>query len=178
MNTIRRPLKDFPKSIDAAFLAAFKDQTVEDFCPQSKTAGRFSVGDSDNHCAHFVGHALGLRFGELCLSEKFFGDDGRSMRVDEIFTWCADRGPWADRPKTLDPCLIFATLKNNVITPKQGPVEFGQSRFKHVGIWLKGAAWNYHNGRSGPEGVVGDGEHFFLNLYGSKTVCFYGSFPT
>ena len=177
MNSINRPRQDPPKSVDAAFLAAFRDQTVEDFCAKSKEAGRFSVGDSDNHCAHFVSHALGFRFGALCLSEKYFGAEGRSMRVDEIFTWCPDRGPGASRPKTLDPCLIFATLKNNVMTPKKGLVEMGQSRFKHVGIWLKGAAWNYHNGRTGPEGVVEDGEHFFLNLYGPNTVCFYGSFP-
>lgn len=166
MNSTKRTVKDAPKSVDSVFLDTFLKQTVEDFCPTGKTVGRFKVGDSDNHCAHFVSHVLGFRFGELCVSEKWYGDAGRTMRVDELFMWCSDRGFWASKPIELDPCLIFATVKSNVVAPKIGPPTFGSAARKHVGIWTKGLAYNYHNGKGSVEGVAKDGVSFFENVYG------------
>jgi hypothetical protein len=178
MNTTRRSVLGFPKTIDKAFLDLLDGKTVEEFCPKSKVRG-FKVGDTENHCAHFVSHALGFRFGELCLSDRWFGDEGRTMRVDEIFHWCPDRGPWSSRPKDLDTCLIFATISTNVVDVPGAQLEFGNKRQKHVGIWHKGRAYNYHNSTVGKvrEGVRTDGEHFFQHVYGPKTKCFYGTFP-
>ena len=178
MNSIKRAVKDAPKTVDSAFLDGFIGQTVEGFCSTGAKVGRFKTGDSDNHCAHFVSHVLGFRFGELCLAEKWHGDLGRTMRVNELFMWCPDRGAWSSKPADLDPCLVFATVAANVTTPKKGPPTFGDMSRKHVGIWTKGFGYNYHNGSHGTEGVDKDGVSFFENLYGKGTLVFYGSFPT
>jgi hypothetical protein len=48
-----------------------------------------------NHCAHFVGHALGVAYGRVCgdlgprRSARGFG---ASVRVNEVFNRCTERG--------------------------------------------------------------------------------------
>lgn len=175
-----RPVEGFPKNVTRALLAQYLGQSVDDFCNAKDQQGGalFYKGDSQNHCAHFVSHVLGFRFGELCMSEKYHGTQGRTMRVNDLFNSCENRGPWDERSPSLDPCLIFSTIGSNVTTPKAGKPVMSDNKLKHVGVWIGGEAFNYHNGKKGTEAVATDGLSFFKTLYGSGTVCYYAAFPS
>lgn len=173
MPVIALPNNNFPKEITKDFLDGFLKKTVEDFCPNFG-----KVGDADNHCAHWVSHALGFRIGKLCNTmtwehRKDF-ESGRSLVVNDLFNSCPERGLWSDKPKELDCCLIFATLQS-AVSSSDGQLQMENIRRKHVGIYFKGSAYNYHNNTN--EGVAVNGEAHFANLYGKGTVALYGTFP-
>jgi hypothetical protein len=182
--SIPQALPASPIVVTREYLQSFVGKTVEDFCSNGvdgdkKGAGRFGrVGDSANHCAHFVGHALDFRIGKLCTWMSNAGrlnpGSGRSLVVSDIFNVCPIRGPWDEKPKTLTCCLIFAVGAKGVA--KQGD-QWIMSNIprKHVGIFLSGECYNYHNTVN--EGVAADGPEFFKRVYGAGTQAFYGTFP-
>ena len=108
------------------------------------------------------------------------GDAGGGFRrkvqvwTTDLFNSCPQRGLWSDKPKDLDCCLIFATL-SSAVTSTDGQLQMANIPRKHVGIYLKGSAYNYHNTTN--EGVAVNGDAFFKNLYGKGTVALYGTFP-
>lgn len=163
---------DFPKTLDRDFLAKFVGQSVEDYC----TCGFGTKGDTHNHCAHFVSHALGFRYGKLCSSMTWEYrnriSEGRTMVVNDLFNNCPTRGHWADKPAGLTSCLIFAVHSSGVSTRTW---HMDNIRRKHVGIHLNGDCYNYHNTTN--EGVRVDGDAMFKNLYGKGTLALYGTFP-
>jgi hypothetical protein len=169
--TMNRSTIDFPKEITKALLDAQVGKKVEDFCGMFGT-----TGDVHNHCAHFVSHVLGFRLGGLCNSMKWETrkdfESGRTIRVDDLFNNCPERGYWREKPLDLNCCLIFCTVKGNI---KGGsPLVIGDQRHKHVGIFLKGIAYNYGNTK---DKVRADPPSRFDNLYGKGTVTLYGTFP-
>lgn len=171
MNNLSR--KNFPTDITKALLDAYIGNRVEDFCTMfGKT------GDEDNHCAHFVSHVLGFRLGELCNRMKFETrkdiENGRTIRVNDLFNNCPERGYWHEKPQDLQCCLIFSTIKGNVVLGSE-PLNIGTNKRKHVGIFLKGVAYNYGNTK---DRVRADGESLFKILYGTNTVALYGTFPS
>jgi hypothetical protein len=83
------------------------------------------------------------------------------------------RGTWDSKPDALHHCLIFAVHRVGVYSTD--PVTISDQRRKHVGIYLNGDCYNYHNTRN--EGVHSDGVSFFSNLYGTGTRVFYAEFP-
>jgi hypothetical protein len=163
---------DFPKDITRDFLMSRVGQSVEDFC----TCGFGKKGDEHNHCAHYVSHVLGYRYGKLC-SQMVWEyrnktGEGRTLAVHDLFNNCPQRGLWKDRPSQIDPCLIFAVHESGISTRTW---HMDNIRRKHVGIYLRGECFNYHNTKN--EGVAFDGDAFFKSLYGKGTVALYGSFP-
>lgn len=163
---------DFPKEISKAFLDGFVGKKIEDIC---SIFG--ATGDEHNHCAHFVSHVLGFRIGQLCNTMKYETKDdlysGRTIRVNDLFNNCPERGYWSGKPEGLDCCLIFAVLQSQV-TDTDGVLTIGTHPKKHVGIYLKGSAYNYGNTK---DKVRMDGVAHFENLYGTGTVALYGKFP-
>ena len=48
-----------------------------------------------NHCAHFVAHALEIQLGMLCGDMEYkTKHTGASIRCDELYNRLAQRGPW------------------------------------------------------------------------------------
>lgn len=164
--------KDFPKDISKEFLDEYVGKKIEDIC------GIFGkTGDDQNHCAHFVSHVLGFRIGQLCNGMKYEtrhdNDSGRTIRVNDLFNNCSERGYWTNKPNDLDSCLIFAVLKSE-ITDKSGILTIGTHPRKHVGIYHKGNTYNYGNTK---DKVRVDGVVHFQSLYGKGTIALYAKFP-
>lgn len=116
-------------------LRGYVGKSIADICDTSFTS------PAQNHCAHFVSHALGLKSGTLC------GDmhpetrhTGATIRCDEIFNRLARRGPWAQRPSLDDGLLIFVLSSRNVVGNRMLNVPQ-----KHVGIYFGGQVFNFSN---------------------------------
>jgi hypothetical protein len=96
---------------------------------------------AQNHCAHFVSHALGITFPLLCgdLKSATKGT-GATIRCDELFNQLTNTGLWADRPMARSPLLVFVTFEQNVRNGFMGPMPS-----KHVGIWVSQSVYNFSN---------------------------------
>ncbi len=127
------------RNLTLAQLESFEGKTIGDLCDKGLT-------DADlNHCAHFVSHALGIGIGMLCGSMNYATrGTGASIRVNEVFNHCTERGPWADRNPASNACLIFVTLGSNVFG---SPPIMGDHPRKHIGIHRGGSVWHYSNGQ-------------------------------
>lgn len=96
---------------------------------------------SENHCAHFVSHALGIRCATLCGDMKFqTRHQGATIKVHELFNNLTQRGPWEARPKGGAQVLIFVTSAKNVRQNVMSNVPQ-----KHVGIVYNNGVHNYSN---------------------------------
>ena len=100
------------------------------------------VAPNDNHCAHFVSHAMNYRFGYNCQLAGHGKSPGMNIRVHEVFAKCPSVGAWADRPATLSPCLVFVTGASNVNVAKKVMENIPK---KHIGIFIGGTIWHYSN---------------------------------
>ena len=87
-------------------------KTISDFC------GNGFTDSDDNHCAHFVCHALNLDFPYNCKIHTGGSENGANLRVQEIFAQCPKVGEWenADLDRRQ---LIFVTNKSNVNIEKK-----------------------------------------------------------
>lgn len=99
------------------------------------------VADSENHCAHFVSHALGYSFGYTCSDQTGkHTAPGGNLRVHEIFWRCPQVGLWGEHPR--DKCLVFITKRKNVNLMTKIMVNDPK---KHVGIYHGGQIYHYSN---------------------------------
>ncbi|MFP5350859.1 MAG: hypothetical protein ACLGHO_13605 [Gammaproteobacteria bacterium] len=159
-------------------LTGYLGKRIDAICP-------FSLGTKhgENHCAHFVSHAMGYDFATTCKNlssaDKQRPEIGASIRVDEIFNVTYDFGPWAKRPTSLTSCLIFVTNSGNMgwgncrLEMRKGPK-------KHIGIYVNGVVWHYSNRG---DKVVNEAEMLFINKFtreyktaGQTVEFFYGRF--
>src|SRR5215469_3267537 len=103
---------------------------IADVCP------RGVVSDSQNHCAHFVSHVLGLALGKTCraLSAHRSGDSA-TIAVQDLFANCGQVGNWSDLPDAQNWGLIFITNPANVDLDAQTMRNVPR---KHVGIFIGG----------------------------------------
>jgi len=183
-SSVRQALPRASGAVTREFLQTFVGQSVEDFCENGTDGNATGVGkfgrkgDTANHCAHFVSHALGFRVGKLCSVMSSKGSrnpaSGRSLVVSDLFNACPSRGPWSEKPKDLTCCMIFAVIANGA-SEEGGKWVMSNVQNKHVGIFLSGECYNYHNRTH--EGVAVDGPEFFARVYGPNTKAFYGTFP-
>jgi hypothetical protein len=116
--------------VPTAELDGYVGQNISAIC----TTGFTNEAHGTNHCAHFVAHVLSLSFGATC------GRHGATIRVNEIYNRCTDRGKWSDvEIPPLVQTLIFATQRTNLghdSNMMNGPN-------KHMGIWnFDNAAWS------------------------------------
>jgi hypothetical protein len=147
-------------------LSAYLGRCIADICPNGYT------NDADNHCAHFVGHALGYRFGLTCQMMGTARGASASLRVQEIFPRCPKVGVWSLRPASLAPCLVFITRASNVNLA--GKVMANVPR-KHIGIFLDGFVWHYSNSQR--KVVRQTPAQFSLHYPSPDNAMFYGSLP-
>lgn len=96
---------------------------------------------SQNHCAHFVSHALGIQLGMLCGDMAYkTRKSGASIRCDELYNRLSSTGPWASKPSQCDGLLIFVTSAKNVTNEIMT-----NSPQKHVGVHFGGTVFNFSN---------------------------------
>jgi hypothetical protein len=117
-------------------LDALVGDSITSLCPQG-----FHDFDS-NHCAHFVSHVGGYRFGFLCHNmpdAEIATPSGVCVRVQELLPRCPQVGTWDHRPDTDDDLLVFITARANVnLTAKT----IRNVPKKHIGIFRDGV---YHS---------------------------------
>ena len=171
--TVILSTKDFPKEITKGLLDSYVGKKVEEFC---NNFGQ--TGDSQNHCAHFVSHVLGFRIGQLCNSMNFETrkdvDSGRTIRVNDLFNNCSERGYWNDKPKDLDCCLIFSALK----TQLKNENDLLVLRTIYANFILGISVVIYISPKIyAKDKVRVDGPSHFEHLYGKGTVALYAKFP-
>lgn len=98
---------------------------------------------AENHCAHFVSHALGIHIGLVCGSLSASAaahGTGATVRCNELFNGLPLRGAWADRPLNRAPLLVFVTFTQNVTGNLMGMMPS-----KHVGICFTQSVYNFSN---------------------------------
>jgi hypothetical protein len=130
------------------------------------------TSNADNHCAHFVSHVLGYKFGITCQIMGHGKIPGFSIRVQEIFPRCPSVGVWSLRPASLPTCLVFITGVSNVNLATK--VMSNVPR-KHIGIFFGGFVWHYSNSQH--KVVKQSPAQFALHYPGPDNAMFYGSMP-
>jgi hypothetical protein len=127
-------------------LDVYLGQSVTDFC------GKYGrVGDSENHCAHFVSHVLGLRIPGAALCSNVGGSlyayeerrNGFCLRVNQVFNSCTNRARWDDGDLPASVCFVVATLEANI--ESENPLTIGTMSRKHIGFYVGGQVYNYGN---------------------------------
>jgi hypothetical protein len=149
-------------------LTEFDGKDIKNIC------GNGYDSPSDNHCAHFVCHALDLDFGYTCKKAKGGSGNAANLRVHELFAQCPKVGKWADRPPGI--VLAFVTAAGNV---KLATKTMSNVPNKHVGIFVDPFIWNYHNklDKVSKETVTAF-ESRFKTAYGNSATLFFGCLPT
>ena len=119
-------------------LQAYVGKSISDICSNGFSSS------NQNHCAHFVSHALGIKLGMLCGDMAFkTKKTGASIRCDELYNRLPQRGKWEDKPAMTDGLLIFVLSAKNVVNNLMAPVPQ-----KHVGIHYGGMVFNFSNSQS------------------------------
>ena len=126
----------------------------------------------ENHCAHFVSHVLGFRFGYGCGDMRMGPCPSVCIRVHELFSKCPEVGNWSAKSLLLMYCLVFITNANNVNLKTKTMENVPR---KHVGIYYDGTIWHYSNTR---DQVVWQTPEEFSNHYAAPSnSMFYGTTP-
>lgn len=118
-----------------ARLEGFLGKNINQMCPN---------GFHDpalNHCAHFVGHAMGLAGPYNCAQHTRGRKEAANIRVHETFAQCSKVGYWADADLSR-PQLCFVTRKDVVDVPRKA---MGNIPQKHIGVFSGGMVYHYSN---------------------------------
>lgn len=152
--------------ITIAQLQTFVGKDIRRICANGYAAPH------DNHCAHFVSHAMGYGFGYTCQAATSGKSPGANLRVHELFSHCSSVGRWADKPIALNSCLVFVTAASHVDVTRKIMANVPQ---KHVGIFRDGTIWHYSNAHQ--RVVTQPPGEFVHHYHGSGIELFYGQFP-
>ncbi|MGE0482259.1 MAG: hypothetical protein AB7Q17_17515 [Phycisphaerae bacterium] len=146
----------------------FLGKTIADFCSNGYT------DTTDNHCAHFVCHALNLSFGMTCgqlVSASQRKNTGANVRVHELFARCPRVEELRQCP-TVGSALIFVSEQRNF---RGTPVELRNVPKKHVGILMNGRVWHYSNTQD--KVVVQPASLFLFHYSGQQNALWIGELP-
>jgi len=117
-------------------LDAYIGKHIGDIC------GNAYIHDNDNHCAHFVSHVLGLKFGATCSMLGNGKGPAANVRVQELFARCSKVGSWTANGPGLPMCLVFITNPGNVNLSSRVITNVPR---KHMGLCTAGFIWHYSN---------------------------------
>jgi hypothetical protein len=149
-----------------AQLKGYLGKNISQICPLGYS------NPLDNHCAHFVCHALGYQFGFTCRDMKGGTGTPANIRVQEVFPRCPIVGAWDSRPATLSNCLVFITNAKNVNVAAKTMQNIPR---KHVGIFFNGDIYHYSN--SHHQVVHQTPAQFSTHYPAPDNAMFYGSLP-
>lgn len=129
------------------------------------------VSPEASHCAHFVGHVLGLSFGCTCGALTGSGGPAANVRVHEIFARCSQAGPWKDRPAG-ENCLVFVSRPSIFDVTARTMVNIPK---KHIGIVCGATVYHYTSSRDCVEDrtIAGFLAHFD-EVYGEGQALYFG----
>jgi len=151
-----------------ARLDGFLGQSIAQICPNK-------FHDlSQNHCAHFASHAVGMPFSFNCKDFKGGTAEPGNIRVHEVFAQCPKVGRFGDADLTRSQ-LVFITRKSHVDLDAGTMVNHPQ---KHIGIYCDGHVYHYSN--TPDEVVKWTPEKFestFQAIYAGDQGLFFGLFP-
>jgi hypothetical protein len=147
-------------------LAGYLGKPIGDICQNGYTSVH------ENHCAHFVSHVLGYRFGATCQMMGNGKGDPATLRVHELFPRCHSAGVWSLRPSSIRTCLVFITRASNVNLVNRTMANVPR---KHVGIYFDGYIWHYSNSQ---QKVIRQMPAQFAQHYPSPdNALFFGTLP-
>jgi hypothetical protein len=152
--------------ITAQQLDGYLGKSIGAICQNGYTS------NAENHCAHFVAHVLGYKFGVTC---KMMGNGkgpAANLRVQEIFPKCPSVGVWSLRPTPLMVCLAFITKASNVNLNAKTMVNVPR---KHIGIYVNGFIYHYSNKTD--QVVRQTPSQFAFHYPAPDNAMFYGSLP-
>lgn len=186
-----------------AGLKIYVGKSVEAFCP----FGYGRDADTQNHCAHFVSHALNIQVGTLCTGllpwrvgakdplfrgstrgnraagmftgegEELSDFKGATVRVNDLYN-SIDPGEKGDWDSRPDPAADCLMF---VTTPKNISKDrgtMGENSRKHVGIHTGGVVYNYGNTK---DAVVDDLVEAFIKKfrhnYGADSIFLWAKVP-
>lgn len=118
-------------------LEALLGKNINQICPN----GFHDAGL--NHCAHFVGHVLGLRSPYTCAQFTGGRKEPANIRVHETFAQCSRVGHWKDADLSR-PQMCFVTRRDVVDIERKTMANIPQ---KHIGVFCGGMVYHYSNGR-------------------------------
>ncbi len=147
-------------------LSRFLGKSIAEICQNGYTS------DADNHCAHFVSHALGYRFGVTCQMMGSPTGPAANLRVQEIFPRCSRVGVWSLRPASLSVCLVFMTRAGNVSLAGKAMANVPRT---HIGIFVSGFVWHYSNSQR--KVVKQTPAQYSTHYAAPDNAMFYGSLP-
>ena len=147
--------------LNLATLNSYVGHPINEICP-------FGY-QTDNHCAHFVSHALQLGFGYACAPGRV---GSACVRVQELFPKCGNTREVLACPATGEG-LIFVSQSSNF---SGSPVQIQNVPKKHVGIVLNGKVWHYSNSKH--KVVVQTVGEFLSHYPRQQNALWYGSLPT
>jgi hypothetical protein len=150
--------------LDTLTLNSYVGKSISAICPH----GYDSV--ADNHCAHFVSHALQLGFGLTCAQMRGHAG-GANLRVHELFPRCQTTREILECPSSGEG-LIFVSERANF---HGNPVQIANIPRKHVGILFNGRVWHYSNTRH--QVVVQTAGEFLFHYPRQSNALWYGTLP-
>lgn len=155
--------------MDKSELNKYLGKSIKDICTVGYTDNR------DNHCAHFVSHVLGFKFGFTCANMVHGEGEPASIRVHEVFKRCASVGKWADWPSRIQCGLVFITNAAGVNLDHKLMANVPR---KHIGIFFgsKREIWHYSNSRN--RVVTQTPEQFSRHYLAPYNSLFWGEIPS
>ena len=151
----------------AALLDGYLGKNITEICSCEYKS------DNDNHCAHFVSHVMGYRFGLTCHAMTGQGHDGVTIRVHELFPQCPMVGEWKHGIIPNPAGLAFVVFAAHVNLAEKRMTNVPK---KHVGIFIGNGVWHYSNKR---DHVIKQPVDDFRDHYtGDNITVYWGKFPT
>lgn len=127
-----------------------------------------------NHCAHFVCHAMGFGFSFNCKDFQGGNKPAANIRVHEVFANCPRVGKWSDADASQSQ-LIFVTRKDVVNIATKTMQNIPQ---KHIGIFHNDRVYHYSNTEDKVvKQTVPDFFARFQAAYSGDQGLFFGEFP-
>jgi hypothetical protein len=149
-------------------LDAYLEKHISDICHTGFT------DNAVNHCAHFVSHALGLKFGITCRTMAHGEGEAASIRVQEIFPHCPEVGTWNTLSANVRAGLVFITRSSNVNLEGKSMANVPR---KHVGIFCGNQRKIWHYSNSKDKVICQTVEQFTRHYPSPDNAMFWGTFP-
>jgi hypothetical protein len=119
--------------IYALYLNYLVGKNIRDICDK----GRY-VADDGLHCAHFIDHLFGLKYGITCAGVR----GGVTVNVSDVLSHSENFREFNKGEKEAEAgCLIYVAPTNEVDVENKTI----NGSLRHVGIYLNGWVWHYEN---------------------------------